>query len=121
MVFRCLIFKEGCNSYIFGMYIFFIYFFMLALSRSLESCFFVKCYITTNLHVMESWNVYSEGFGEFTVSNKYSLLSGIIQLGSLLFWYVNIYWAIKYLELAQFRILFCEHFFRILESKGTMG
>ena len=93
---------------------------MLAFSGSLESCLFIKCYIPTNLNVMESWNVYSKGFGDFTVSNKTSLVSGRVQLGSLFFWNVNIDWTTKYFDMAYLRLLSCEHLFKSLESKGTM-
>ena len=105
MIFRCYYLKRGFNLYHFGRCILFMYFFKLPPFGFLKSCFFIKCYIPTNIYMMESWNVYLEGFGDFTVSNKYSFLSRRIQLGSLLFRNMYIYWTTKYLEMAYFRFL----------------
>ena len=51
---------------------------------------------------------------------KYFLLFGRIQLGSLLFQNMHIYWTSKYLETGHFRFLFCIHLFKSLESKSTV-
>ena len=98
MIFKCYYFRRGFNFYHSGRYILFMYFFKMTPFGFIKSCFFVKCQIPTNLYMMESSNVYPEVLGDFIVFNKYSLLSGRIQLGSLLFQNVYIYSTSKYLE-----------------------
>ena len=63
----------------------------------------------TSLLIYIWWN--PEGFRDFRVSNKYSLLSRRVQLGYIFFWNENIYWTTKYLEMAHFNLIFYVHFF----------
>ena len=106
MIFRWYYFRRGFNFYHSGKYILLMHFFNLTPSRFLDSFIFIKCYIPSNIYMMESWNVYIEGFGDFIVSNKYSLLSRRIQLGSLLFRNMYIYRTTKYFEMASLHVSF---------------
>jgi hypothetical protein len=67
--------------------------------------------------MMVTWYINSEGLGDLTVSNKYSLLSSRVNLGSLLFRNVYKYWIAKYFEMAYFWLLSGEHLFRGFEPK----
>ena len=93
---------------------------ILGYNRILKIWLFTKCYIPTNFDMMESWDVYPEGFGEFTVSDKYYFLSRRIQFGFVLFRSLYIYLETKYLEMAHFRFISCIHLFRSIKSKSTV-
>ena len=120
MFFQHLIIMRSCNFLhrfcISGSYNLFICFFKLTLSQLLLRHIFIKGYIPVNFHILITRYIDYEVLGDLTVPNKYSFLSGRIQLGSFLFWYMNKQWITKYLAVTHLWFLSCEHFFMGLES-----
>jgi hypothetical protein len=70
---------------------------------------------------MVTCNVNFEGLRDLIVSNKYSLLSSRVQLGSLFIPNVYKHWKTKYLEIDYFWLLFRENLFGGFEPMFTMG
>ena len=63
---------------------------------------FIKGYISTDVDLLESWEVYSVGLLCITVSYEYTLLPRRIELGPFLLWDMYVNQETKYYEMADF-------------------
>jgi hypothetical protein len=70
-----------------------------------ESFILIEGYISVDLHFPMTRNVYPVSLRCVTVTNKYSLMSGRVQLCPLFLGDVNKYRAAKYFEMVDFWLL----------------
>ena len=73
--------------------------------RFVESCILIKSYISASFNLLETRDVYPEGFRCLTVANKYPFPSGRFQLRPFLLGNMYEYRTAKYPEMADFRFL----------------
>ena len=81
---------------------------------------FIKGYISTDVDLLESWEVSLVGLWCIIVSYEYTLPPRRINLGPLLLWDMYVQWATKYSKMAEFCVLFWERLFWSFLVKYSM-